>query len=129
MPRFIIVVTRLLGKKFMVQCSTMPMFCNQNGQSIIKWKQIYIFRLVLRSYYKQVAIFFKMKISLLHSTQCYHKRNWKHIRSLSFDITQNEYECESFIALLLFYGCQCLRACESCAGSILVTEVTIESRA
>ena len=41
----------------------------------------------------------------------------------------NRYECESVIVLLLFYGCQCLRACESCAGSILVTEVTIESGA
>ena len=39
----------------------------------------------------------------------------------------NRYKCESVIFLLLFYGCQCLRACESCAGSILVTEVTIES--
>ena len=126
MPRFIIVVTRLLVTNLgfnvlQCQCSVIKMV------NLLSNGNRYIFRLVLRSYYKQVAIFFKMKISLLHSTQCYHKRNWKHIRSLSFDITQNEYECESVIALLLFYGCQCLRACESCAGSILVTEVTIES--
>ena len=58
----------------------------------------------------------KLQVANIHRVQCSTNIS-KCIMLSTGQLIINRFECERVIVLLFFYGCQCLRACESCPGS------------